>query len=358
MRQAIELASSQRGKTSPDPMVGALVVVDGKKISEGYHSRVRTPHAEAWAIKKAGKLARGATIYVNLEPCCFFKAKANPPCTQTIISAKIKKVFIAMVDPNPMVAGKGIAELRGAGVAVEVGLLEKEAKALNEVFIKFITTNRPFVTLKSAMSLDGKIATTTGESFWITGIESRQRAHYLRSINDAVMVGIGTIIKDDPELTVRHLKGEDPIIIIVDSKLTIPKNSKVLSNSPEKVIILTGKDASRAKKRSLEKRGVQVLSFPLRSKEINLDVAIKELGGRGITSILIEGGGRLNASALKYDIVDKINFFIAPMIIGGSFALTPVEGAGIKKISEVFKLKDTSVARFGEDILIEGYLIH
>lgn len=356
MRRALELAASQRGKTSPDPMVGAVLVKKGKILSEGYHSLVRTPHAEAWAIGKAKKHSRGAALYVNLEPCCYFKAKANPPCTQAIISAGLKKVYIAMVDPNPMVAGKGIEELKAAGVEVEIGLLEEEAKKLNEVFIKYITTGRPFVTLKSAMSLDGKIATSAHESFWITGIESRRYAHSLRAGNDAVMVGIGTVKKDDPSFTVRHVEGDNPKKVVVDSKLEISTKSKVVANEPKKTIVCASKGVSAAKIKNLGKKGVRVLSFPAKSGKLDLDLVMEELGKMKISSILIEGGGRLNASALKCGVVDKVDIFIAPKIIGGEHSPTPVEGLGIKKLSEALKLKDISIKHLGEDILVEGYL--
>ncbi len=356
MQRALDLAATQRGKTSPDPMVGAVLVRDGKIISEGYHSKVRTPHAEAWAIKKAGPKADGATIYVSLEPCCFFKEKNNPPCTQAIIASGIKKVFLSMIDPNPMVSGRGLAELRSAGIDVDVGLLGDEAQKLNEIFVKYVTTKRPFVTLKTAMSLDGKIASSTGSSFWITEIRARKYAHYLRATHDAVMVGIGTVKKDNPELTVRHVRGENPIKIVIDPNLRIPPKAKILVREPEKLVICTTKEASKSKLRSLERKGVRVLVCQKKAGQINLSSLMVELAKMKITSVLVEGGGNLNASALSFGIVDKVSFFIAPKIVGGASALTPVEGRGVKKVNDALKIKDISVNGIGPDILIEGYL--
>lgn len=251
MREALRLAETMRGRTSPDPMVGAVIVKNGKIIASGYHGEVTTPHAEAWALDKAKEAARGATLYVNLEPCCYFETKTNPPCTQAIIGAGIKKVVAAMEDPNPSVAGGGFAELKKAGVEVVIGVLENEARRLNQVFVKYITTGRPFVILKAAMSLDGKIATSSGESFWITGIEARTRAHHLRNEVDGVMVGIGTVLKDNPELTVRGIEGKikNPVKIILDPSGKIPQQAKVLAiEPPENTIVVVSEKAG--KKRS------------------------------------------------------------------------------------------------------------
>jgi len=331
MRRALTLAASQKGKTSPDPMVGAVIVKNGKIISEGYHSEPKTPHAEAWAIEKAGGKAKGATLYVNLEPCCFFETKNNPPCSEAIINAGIKKVVIAMVDPNPKVSGRGIGELKKAGIKVEVGLLGDEARKLNEVFVKYITTGIPFVTLKTAMTLDGKIATGTGDSFWVSGKEAQKYAHRLRVENDAVMVGIGTVKKDDPALTVRHVRGRNPLKIVVDPKHELSPKSKILSFEPEKALVC-----------SPAKGGLKKL--------------MKKLGKAKITSILLEGGGKLNASAIEEKIVDKVIFFIAPKIAGGEKAITPVEGDGIKKMRNALPIKHWSFQKIGADILVEGYL--
>lgn len=359
MREALSLAASMRGRTSPDPMVGAVIVKDGKILSTGYHAEVATPHAEAWAIEKAGDKTRGATLYVNLEPCCFFEEKNNPPCTQAIIRSGIKRVVAAIEDPNPSVAGKGLAELREAGIEVNVGLLEKEAKQLNEVFIKHITTGRPFVILKTAMTLDGKIATKSGESFWITGIEARQMGHHLRNIVDAVVVGVGTVVKDDPGLTVREIKGKikNPKKIILDPKARLPLNAKVLKIEPENTLVIVGSNAPKIRVGKIKGKKAEVLQLKTKNGVFNLDKAMKELTKRKITSILIEGGGETNAEALSSGIVDKVYFFISPKLLGGRDAKTPVEGEGEKSLSKAIKLRDITLEKAGEDLLVTGYLI-
>lgn len=361
MREAIKLAALAQGRTSPDPMVGCVIVKDGQIISSGYHAEFTTPHAEAWAIKKAQEKAeaQGATLYVNLEPCCFFEEKNNPPCTQTIISAGIKKVVAAMEDPNPSISGKGIQELRDAGIEVVVGILEEEAKKLNEVFIKHITTGRPFVILKSAMSLDGKIAAHTGESFWVTGLEARQAGHHLRNIVDAVLVGITTVIKDNPQLNVRDIEGKikNPKKIILDPKAKIPLNSKALTNEPENTIVVVSSKASALKIKKIKATKAQVLKIKVKKDSFDMDKLMLELGKQKITSILIEGGGNTNAFALFSGIVDKLYFYVAPKIIGGQKAPTPVEGDGVSHLSEAIKLRDIEVERLGEDILLKGYII-
>jgi diaminohydroxyphosphoribosylaminopyrimidine deaminase/5-amino-6-(5-phosphoribosylamino)uracil reductase len=360
MREVLNLARSTEGRTSPDPMVGAVLVKDGKILTTGYHAEVATPHAEAWAIEKAGEAARGATLYVNLEPCCFFETKNNPPCTQTIIKSGIRKVVAAMEDPNPSVAGKGIAELREAGVEVEVGVLEEEAKRLNEVFIKYITTGRPFVILKTAMSLDGKIATAAGESFWITGIEARKRGHHLRNIVDAVLVGINTILKDNPELTVREIEGKikNPKKIVLDPQARLPLTSKVLKIEPQNTLVIVSERAPKSRIEKIKAKKAQVLILRNKNGSFPMDRLLKELGRQNVTSILIEGGGSTNARALSAGIVDKVNFFISPKIIGGSDSPTPVEGEGIDSLSKAIKLKELACERIGEDLLLSGYIIH
>jgi len=359
MKEALKIAETMRGRTSPDPMVGAVIVKDGQLISSGYHAEVTTPHAEAWALQKAGEKARGATMYVTLEPCCFFAEKNNPPCTKSIIDAGIKLCPLLMEDPNPSVAGKGFEELKDAGIEVEVGLFENDAKKLNEVFIKYISTNRPYVILKAAMSLDGKIATKTGESFWITGIESRRKAHHLRNIVDSVMVGIGTILKDDPHLNVRDIKGKikNPKKIVLDPSLRIKLTSKVLKIEPENTIIVTNPNSSKLKVNKIKSLGAEVLFIKSNSEGFLMDFLMQKLGKRKITSILIEGGGNANANALYSGIVDKVYFFIAPKIIGGEKALTPVEGEGEAILSKAVQLRNLETERVGEDVLITGYVV-
>ena len=301
MQKALALAEKARGITSPDPMVGAVVVKNGVIVGQGFHAEPYSVHAEAMAIKEAGEKAFGGDIYVTLEPCLFFEGKKNPPCTNIIIKSGIKRVFAAMQDPNPEVNGKGFAEIRSAGIDLHIGLLEKEAKVINEVFIKYIQTKIPFVILKTAMSLDGKIATKTGDSFWITSDPAREEVHRIRNNVDSILVGIGTIKKDDPTLNVREISGSirNPKKIIIDPKLTISADRKVLAFEPEKTIIVCSKEyASTSKSREIQATGAKVLGIETTNNTINMKRLSKLLGEMGITSILIEGGGNTNAQAL------------------------------------------------------------
>lgn len=356
MREALRLAESMRGRTSPDPMVGAVIVKRGRIVARGYHAEVGTPHAEAFAIKKAGRKAKGATLYLNLEPCCHFGN--NPPCTDKIVKTGVRRVVAAMKDPNPLVSGRGFKELRDAGIKVEVGVLQEEAKKLNEAFIKHITTGTPFVILKAAMSLDGKIATPGGESKWITGEKARKFVHYLRNSVDAVMVGKNTVRVDDPELTARDIKGKkkNPVRIVLDPFAEIPLTSKVLSREPQKTIVVVSSKARKDRILKIIGKGAEVLVTKLRRGEIYLKWLMRELGRRNIVSMLIEGGGKTNASALFQDIVDKIYFFISPKIIGGEKALTPVEGKGISSLKKALKIKELKFKKIDSDILFEGYI--
>ncbi len=355
---ALELAEKGRGRTSPNPMVGAVVVKDGRIIGRGFHAKAGGPHAEVVALQEAGDEARGATVYVSLEPCSHYGR--TPPCVDRIIEAGISKVVVAMLDPNPLVAGRGIEKLRAAGIETEVGVLEKRAKRLNEVFIKYITTELPFVLIKMAMTLDGKSATITGDSRWISGEGSRAYVHHLRDEFDAVMVGIGTVLKDDPRLTARLPEGggKDPIRIIVDSRGRIPLTAKVLNlDSPAKTMIAVTKKAPQDKVEQLRGKGIEVLVLPaVRDDKVDLRELLRELGKREIASVLVEGGGNLNWSLLDAGLVDKIVFFIAPKIVGGDKAPTPVEGMGIRRMTEALLLDEVEVTICGEDIEIIGYI--
>ncbi|MCX5749683.1 MAG: bifunctional diaminohydroxyphosphoribosylaminopyrimidine deaminase/5-amino-6-(5-phosphoribosylamino)uracil reductase RibD [Candidatus Saganbacteria bacterium] len=356
MREALKLASKVLGLVSPDPAVGAVIVKNGKIISKGYHNKFSTPHAEDYAIRKAGKSAKGSTLYINLEPCCHYGN--NPPCTDNIIRSGIKRVVAAMKDPNPLVNGKGFKRLKKAGIKVDVGLLENEAAVLNEFFVGHITTKRPFVILKMAMSLDGKIATKLGESRWISGDKSREFVHYLRGIVDAVMVGIGTLLKDDPLLNVRNAKGKnltDPLKIIIDPEARVLLCSKVLQD-PSRVIVAVSEAAPAIRVKKLEGIGAKVIKVRSRKGEMDLGHLLSTLGKQKITSIMIEGGGNLAASAIGTGIVDKVVFIVAPKIIGGKTSPTPVEGKGIDILARALRLKNVSTRRLGEDIIIEGYL--
>ena len=355
MRQALLLAGKVCGLTSPDPCVGAVIVKDNKIISSGYHDKYASPHAEAYAIKKAGKKAMGSTLYINLEPCSHYGN--NPPCADLVVRSGIKRVVAAMQDPNPLVNGKGFKILKKAGIKVEVGLLEKEAKRLNEFFIKHIIAGSPFVILKLALTLDGKIATKTGDSQWISNERSRQYVHTIRNKVDAIMAGIGTILKDDPLLSAR--KGgkiiKEPYKIIIDPLAQIPLPSKVLKDA-SKAIVVSTKKAPAKKIEALKKLGVRVMFPATRGGRIDLKDVFKVLGSENITSILIEGGGNTAAQAIEQKVVDKVTFFISPKIIGGKDAITPVEGSGIKDMKNAIRLKEVEITRFDDDIMVEGYI--
>jgi diaminohydroxyphosphoribosylaminopyrimidine deaminase/5-amino-6-(5-phosphoribosylamino)uracil reductase len=360
MRMALELAGKGEGKVSPNPMVGAVVAKKNTIISTGYHAKAGESHAEVLALEKAGKAAEGATLYLTLEPCCHYGK--TPPCTKRIIRSGIKRVVIALKDPNPLVNGKGIEELKKAGIAVDVGLLKEEAAVLNEVFLKYITAGRPFVALKAAITLDGKIATASGESRWITGESARKYGHKLRSLSDAVMVGIGTILKDNPLLTVRKgiEKGKNPIRIIVDSKGKIPLDSRVFNSTEKartnaKTIVALTELASPERRAAIRKSGGEILPVRNQNGQVDLEHLMKELGKKEITSVLLEGGSLLNASFLKRKLVDKIYLFIAPKIIGGNKAISFIGGSGIESLEKAYRLTPARVRKLGEDILLELY---
>lgn len=355
MKEALRLAARGRGRTSPNPMVGAVIVRDGKIIAGDYHRRSGTPHAEILALRKAGKLAKDATLFINLEPCCHTDKK-TPPCTNAIIESGLRKVIVAMTDPNPKVSGKGIKTLKSSGINVEIGLMETEAKRLNETFSKFITKREPFVILKAAQSLDGKIALSSGESKWITGDKARQYVYRLRNEVDAVMAGIGTVIADDPSLDCRIKGGRNSYRVIVDSTLRIPLNAKVLRHEDNKTIIAATEKASSEKISSITKMGHKVLTVKSKEGKVDLKSLMKELGRLEITSVMIEGGSSLNASALLSGIVDKVIFFCAPKIIGGVDAISSVGGFSPAFLNKIVKVKDLRVKRVGDDFMFEGYL--
>ena len=353
MRRTIRLAAKAHGMTDPNPIVGAIIVKNSRIIAEDYHKKAGTPHAEAAVIEKAGEEAKGSILYVNLEPCCHTE-KRTPPCTKAIVSAGIKEVVIGMIDPNPKVSGRGILDLQKAGIKVRSGILEDEAKRLNETYIKYITTGKPFVILKVAMTLDGKIATPEGESKWITSEKARKAVHRLRSSVGTIMTAIGTVKADDPQLTARVQKGvRNPKRIIIDPDLEIPLNAKVLQMPPE-TIVVTKISNINEKKRILLDRGVQIIDYE--GEKVNLDRLMKRLGEMEITSVLIEGGSSLNAHAFEDEVVDKVMFFIAPKIIGGMDSFPAVGGKSFRRLEEAYRLKDVRIKRLGEDILIEGYI--
>jgi len=358
MERALELAELGRGYTSPNPLVGAIVVKGGKVLGEGFHRRFGGAHAEVAALEHAGSEARGSTMYVTLEPCCHYGK--TPPCTRAIIEAGIARVVMAMEDPNPLVAGNGRAELGKAGIEVETGLLAERAIRLNEAFIKHTTTGLPFVTAKAAMTLDGKIATRQGDSRWITSEESREYVHWLRAGVDAIMVGSGTVETDDPRLTTRMASGDgrDAIRIIIDGDAKLSPQCRILnmeSTAPTLVVVKTAAPADR--KAALHAAGAELIEVEPKNEKIDLVRLARMLGERNIASVMIEGGGRLLAAAFEAGIIDKVLVFIAPKILGGAEAPTPVEGTGVAKIDDAIHLADVSTRQIGNDVLIEGYVV-
>jgi diaminohydroxyphosphoribosylaminopyrimidine deaminase / 5-amino-6-(5-phosphoribosylamino)uracil reductase len=359
IKRTLALAARARGMTSPNPMVGALLVKNGKIISEGYHKKAGTSHAEVIAIEKAGEKAKGAILYVSLEPCCH-RDKRTPPCTQTIKAARIRKVVVSMKDPNPRVSGKGIEELRKYGIEVTSGILEEKAKTLNEFYIKYITTGLPFVILKVAMTLDGKIATPEGESKWITGEKARFEVHKLRGSIDAVMTAIGTVKADNPRLTCRIEDNKNPVRIVIDPNLEIGSDSCILSTPPQTIIVTKGPTAAghetdaEKKKKMLLARGIQIVEFS--EERVDLTRLMRELGKRGIISVLVEGGSSLNSYCLESGIIDKVMFFIAPKIIGGKGSFPAIGGSSFRRLEDAHFIKDLHFKRIGEDVLITGYL--
>jgi len=356
MKRVLRLAGKASGMTSPNPMVGAVLVKNGKIIAEDYHRKPGAPHAEALVIGKAGEKVKGATLYVNLEPCCHTD-KRTPPCTKAIIKAGIRKVVIGMKDPNPKVSGKGIEELSKSGINVVSGILEKDSIRLNEAYAKYIMTKRPFVILKVAMTLDGKIATPEGESKWITGEKARELVHKTRGSVDAVMTAIGTVKADDPQLTARTKKvARSPIRIVIDPDFEIPIDAKLLNTPPKTVIVtkVSKSQASESKKKTLLEKNIKIVDYE--GERVDLNWLMKKLGETGITSVMIEGGSSLNSHAFEDGIVDKVMFFIAPKIIGGRESFPCVGGKAFRKLPEAHQLKDVKVKRIGEDILVEGYV--
>ncbi len=357
MNVALDLAQKGQGYTSPNPMVGAVVVNSGKIVGKGYHAAVGQAHAEVNAIDAAGDLAEGATLYVTLEPCNH--TGRTPPCTEKILSAGIRRVVVAALDVNPTVKGSGAAHLRAHGIEVTTGVCGQRASRLNEVFEKYIQTGRPFVTLKYAATLDGRIATKTGDSKWISGEESRAYVHRLRHQVDAIMVGVNTVKKDDPRLTTRlpGVEGVDPRRIILDAHLSIPETAKILQlDSRAGATIVTGKKISEQKKKRLTGKGVQILQTDTDGELIDLDKLMDTLGRSQVSSILIEGGSRVIAGALAQNIVDKVVLFFAPKLLGGDDGVPVCTGPGPALMRDSIRVKDIRVERFGDDVMIEGYI--
>lgn len=356
MRRALALAENGKGWTNPNPMVGAVIVKDDHIIGEGWHKAYGGPHAEVEAFASLTENAEGATLYVTLEPCSHYGK--TPPCADAIITHKIAKVFIAMVDPNPLVAGEGIEKLKAAGISVSVGLCEMEAMQLNEIFIHYIAHKLPFCVLKTAMTLDGKIATVKGNSKWITGPIARAHVHQLRHQVAGILTGIGTILADDPSLDTRldGQRGSNPLRIIADTHARTPLTAKVMQTAIAPTLIVCTELADQSDIEALREVGAEVLILPSENDHVPIRPLIAALGKRGIDSILIEGGSEINAACLMAGVVQKIVTFIAPKIIGGSNAKGPVGGDGIHLMGDAIPLERVSMRPCGDDILIEGYL--
>ncbi len=355
MRRALVLAARGRGRTSPNPMVGAVVVQNGRIVGEGYHARAGGPHAEVVALQAASEAARGADLYVTLEPCCH--QGRTPPCTDRIIGAGIRRVFASMVDPNPLVSGRGAERLRGAGMTVEFGLLSGEAVTLNEVYIKFIKARTPFVILKAAVSLDGKIAGNAGDSRWISGEQSRRRVHELRDKVDAVVAGIGTIRRDDPLLTTRLPEGgRDPIRVIVDGRGALPLDAKVFhptSSAPTWVAVAS--DAPPERVKAVHRLGLDVIEVGGSHGRVQLAQLLKQLGEREITSVMLEGGEGIFTSAIEEGIIDKYTLFVAPILVGGKKAPSLFGGEGVERLAHAVRLERIRIEQLASDVMIEGY---
>lgn len=359
MRRALELARKGEGHTSPNPMVGCVVVKDGRIISEGYHEKYGEFHAERNALTRCTEDTTGADLYVTLEPCCH--QGKTPPCTDIIIEKKIARVFVGSMDSNPLVAGKGVQILRDHGIYVETGILEEECLKLNEVFYHYITAKTPFVVMKYAMTLDGKIACATGDSKWVTGEIARAQVHRMRGRYRGIMVGIGTVLADDPMLNCRVEGGVDPVRIICDSNLHIPLESQIVKTASEiETIVACSQESLEAERkqekiRKLKEAGIQLIGTE-GAHGVNLVELMKKLGEQNIDSILLEGGGTLNASALEDGIVNKVYAYIAGKLIGGMDARSPVEGMGIDRMADAITLKDMEIERLGDDFCIVGYV--
>ena len=353
MREALRIAEFARGRTSPNPLVGAVIVRDGTIVASGWHRAAGEPHAEIHALRMAGELARGATLYVTLEPCAHHGRTG--PCAEAVIAAGIARVAVALSDPNPLVAGRGLAMLEAAGIETQTGVCEAEARRQNEVFLKWVTTKRPFVTLKTAMTLDGKIASHTGASQWITGEEARARVHAYRDVHDAILVGIGTVLADDPSLTTRlpDRTGHNPLRIVLDSEARTPIDAKLLTDGAAPTVIAVSERADHRRVNLLHACGAEVVT--LGAERPDIGQLLDWLGAREVSSLFVEGGATVNWSFLAGGFVDKVHAFIAPMLMGGTAAPTPIGGTGFDSPQTALRLADMTVEQMGADILVTGY---
>ncbi len=357
MRRALEVAARGRGSVSPNPMVGSVIVRDGAIVGEGWHLRPGEPHAEVLAIRAAGTSARGGELYVNLEPCAHHGR--TPPCVEAIAAAGIRRVVAAVRDPDPRVNGLGFARLAGSGIEVAEGVLEDQARRLNETYLCWRATGRPFVTLKMALSLDGKMATGSGDSRWISGESSRRRVHRMRAESDAVMVGAGTLLADDPRLTARCADQPDcrqPMRVIVDGRLRTPPESRVLAEPGGRVLIFTREDAAEDRVTRLQDAGAEVIRVPLAGDRVDLEAVLADLGKRDVTSLLVEGGAGLLSSFLSGRLADRATVFVAPMFIGGTDSPAPFAGGGAPRVADALRLVEVEVERLDDDVMVTGLL--
>jgi diaminohydroxyphosphoribosylaminopyrimidine deaminase/5-amino-6-(5-phosphoribosylamino)uracil reductase len=360
IEQALSLAKLALGQASPNPAVGAVVVKEGVVVGQGYTQPPGSHHAEVLALKQAGDEARGSAMYVTLEPCCHHGR--TPPCTEAIISAGVREVHIAMLDPNPLVSGRGKDELQKAGIKIYLGEHEEEAKEINEAYTKFITTGIPFVTAKFAVSLDGKIATRKGNSRWISGREARKYVHCLRYTTDAIMAGVNTLLADNPHLTTRCSGGKggtarkQPLRVIVDGKGRTPLTARVFSE-PGETLLALGMAATPEEKAAFAKVRAEIWESTTAAETVDLEKLLMALGEREVTSVLVEGGGVLLGSLFDLGLVDKVIAFIAPIIIGGAEAKTAVAGRGVDKVADSFRLERVKVEKLGDDLMVSGYVV-
>ncbi|MEA3356520.1 MAG: bifunctional diaminohydroxyphosphoribosylaminopyrimidine deaminase/5-amino-6-(5-phosphoribosylamino)uracil reductase RibD [Candidatus Bipolaricaulota bacterium] len=354
MRVALELAEGGEGYVNPNPLVGAVVVKDEEIVGRGFHKLFGGPHAEVFAIEDAGTAADGATLYVTLEPCIHYGK--TPPCTERIIEAGLSRVVIGCRDPNPLVNGKGIARLREAGIEVTEGVMESQARRINEIFFRFITGDRPFVQLKLAESLDGKIATHSGDSRWISSTASRREVHRLRRRFSSVLVGVNTVLADDPRLTVRHVAGPDPLRLVLDRNGDIPIGARLLHGRGRTIVVTAAMPME--KEQAIIGLGKDVWRMPSEAEWIDLCRLLTRLKEKGIDSVLIEGGGETAEAFLRAGLVDKVSFFIAPIIIGGRTAVPAIGGQGIDRIHDAIQLQEVKIKGIGDDLMVTGYVVH
>lgn len=362
MTLALRLAAKGQGTTSPNPMVGALVVRQSEIIGRGFHLRPGTPHAEIHALREAGARARDSTLYTTLEPCCHVK-KRTPPCVPEILRSGVRRVVIAMQDPNPSVKGKGVAALRRAGLSVTVGVAHLEAEELNRAYSHWMKTGRPYVTLKAGMTIDGQLATARGESRWITSEASRQEVHQLRGSADGILIGVNTVLIDNPSLTARRgarlhaVASRQPLRIVVDSRLRTPITAKILAQQDKaKTLIATTATAPRTRRSTFQEKGIEVLTVSARQGRVSLPALLKELGRREIMSVLVEGGGEINAAMLRDKLVDHVRLYIAPLLLGGQDAKGLIGGNSPARLAKAIRVRRMVVRPLGDDVVMEGEL--